>query len=495
MSPADSIVSLRVTRHQIGLVAGPLLAMLMAVILPESLPGPQRFLAVILTWVVVFWITEPVPLPVTALLGAGICVLAGLGSMKSVFSAFAHPIIFLFIGSFCLSEALSVHGLDRRFGNWLLSVRWVGSHPIRIMLALSLAVAALSMWISNTAATAVMLPIALGVLNTLRRTHPDLGTFETGFLLCLAYGAGIGGVATLIGTPPNLVGIGLLREQAHITISFDQWMVVGVPLACAMLAVMFLLLYGLHAPARQALAPKVAQVVLGEPSEPWTLGQWYTLGAFGLAVGLWILPAFLPIVFSPDHASIAWMKTHLPNELVPLIASGLLFLIPLNWRNHRFVLSWKDATNIPWSTIPLFGGGIAFGQLMVETGLADTLGHGMVNVFGLTSVWSLTAVGILTALVLTELASNTAATSMVVPVLIAIADSAGFSPVPPVLAACMAASLAFVLPVSTPPNAIVYGTGRIPILRMIQAGFLLDVAGGILIWCLLRLLCPLLGFV
>jgi solute carrier family 13 (sodium-dependent dicarboxylate transporter), member 2/3/5 len=351
------------------------------------------------------------------------------------------------------------------------------------------------MWISNTAATAVMLPIALGVLNTIRRTHPDLGTFETGFLLCLAYSAGIGGVATLIGTPPNLVGIGLLREQAKITILFDQWMMVGVPLACAMLGVMFLLLYGLHAPSRQALVPKVAPMVMGEPPEPWTLGQRYTIGAFGLAVGLWILPAFLPIVFSPDHPFIAWVDTHLPNELVPIVASGLLFLIPLNWRTQQFVLSWKDASNIHWSTIPLFGGGIAFGQLMVETGLAQTLGHGMVNVFGLASVWSLTAVAILTALVLTELASNTAATSMVVPVLIAIADSAGFSPVPPVLAACMAASLAFVLPVSTPPNAIVYGTGRIPILRMIQAGFLLDVAGGILIWCLLRLLCPLLGFV
>jgi sodium-dependent dicarboxylate transporter 2/3/5 len=142
----------------------------------------------------------------------------------------------------------------------------------------------------------------------------------------------------------------------------------------------------------------------------------------------------------------------------------------------------------------LFGGGIAFGELMVKTELAHTIGRGMVGLFGIESVWSLMGVAILTALVLTELASNTAATSMLVPVLIAISHSANISPIPPVLAACMAASLAFVLPVSTPPNAIVYGTGRVPILRMVQAGLLLDIIGGLVIWCLLRVLCPLLGF-
>lgn len=482
------------TRQHLGLFAAPLLALLMYLGLPDSLTGPEQTLAVVLTWVVVFWITEPIPLPITALLGAGFCVLTGLGSMQSVFAAFAHPIIFLFIGSFFISEALAVHGLDRRFGTWLLSLSWVGAHPIRIMVALGLAVAAMSMWISNTAATAVMLPIALGVLQTLRNNHHDLGTFDTGFLLCLAYAAGIGGVATLIGTPPNLVGVGLLREQAHITISFHQWMILGVPLACTMLVVMFLLLYWLHAPPRSALLARVVPLSLSSAHEPWTLGQRYTLGVFCLAVFLWVFPAFLPLIFSPEHPSIPWVKTHLPNELVPIFASGLLFLLPVNWRKRQFVLSWKEAANIHWGTILLFGGGIAFGHLMVETGLAHTIGNNLVQMFGISSVWSLTAVGIVTALVLTELASNTAATSMVVPVLIAISTSANISPVPPVLAACMAASLAFVLPVSTPPNAIVYGTGKVPILRMIQAGLLLDVMGGILIWCLLRVLCPLIGF-
>lgn len=493
MSVSGSDHQSAIPPHQVGLLVAPLLAGLGFFLLPEALPDAAKILAGILIWVVVMWITEPIPLPVTALLGCGFCVLAGLGTMKSIFSAFAHPIIFLFIGSFFISEALSVHGLDRRFGNWLLSRKWVGSSPIRIMLALSLAVAGLSMWISNTAATAVMLPIALGVLRALRSHYADMGTFEIGFLLCLAYGAGIGGVATLIGTPPNLLGVGLLAQQAHIVISFDQWLLIGLPLAGAMLLVMFALLKWLHAPPSHSSFHDELPVLKVSSPTPWSRGEQYTCGVFVLAVILWIFPAVLSIWFEPDHAAVKWVRLHLPKELVPIFASGLLFLLPLNLRQGKFTLTWKEAANIHWGTILLFGGGIAFGELMVQTELAHAIGHGMVDIFGIQSVWSLTGVAILTALLLTELASNTAATSMIVPVLIAIAHTAHFSPVPPVLAACMAASLAFVLPVSTPPNAIVYGTGRIPILRMIQAGLLLDVIGGLFIWCTLRLAGPLFG--
>ncbi len=479
--------------HLLGLLVAPLLAGLMFLFLPDTLSDSARILAAILSWVVVMWISEPIPLPMTALLGCGLCVLMGVGTMKSVFSAYAHPIIFLFIGSFFISEALSVHGLDRRFGNWLLSRKWVGNHPIRIMMAISLAVAGMSMWISNTAATAVMLPIALGVLNALRQSGIDLGRFETGFLLCLAYGAGIGGVATLIGTPPNLLGIGLLAEQAHVTISFDQWMVMGLPVAGVMLLVMFSLLYWLYAPSSLTAGASSSVKMETPVYVPWSRGERYTFGVFLLAVFLWLLPALLSIGLEPDDALVQWVRVHLPKELVPIFASGLLFLLPIDLRQGTFTLTWKQAANIHWGTILLFGGGIAFGELMVKTELALTIGQGMVGLFGIESVWSLMGVAILTALVLTELASNTAATSMLVPVLIAISHSANFSPVPPVLAACMAASLAFVLPVSTPPNAIVYGTGRVPILRMVQAGLLLDLIGGMVIWCLLRVLCPLLG--
>ncbi|MEC4670170.1 MAG: SLC13 family permease, partial [Nitrospirota bacterium] len=167
--------------------------------------------------------------------------------------------------------------------------------------------------------------------------------------------------------------------------------------------------------------------------------------------------------------------------------------LPVNWKAGEFTLSWVQAANINWGTILLFGGGLAFGSLMVQTDLAATLGGGIVRWFGVDSLWALTAMAIVAALVLTELASNTAAASMLVPVVIAIAHSAGVSPLPPTLGTCLAASLAFVLPVSTPPNAIVYGTGLVPITKMVRAGLLLDLLGGALIWVVLRLLCPLLG--
>jgi sodium-dependent dicarboxylate transporter 2/3/5 len=258
---------------------------------------------------------------------------------------------------------------------------------------------------------------------------------------------------------------------------------------------MFALLYWLHAPPAHSTFHEVSTFLNISAPTPWTRGEQYTFGVFMLAVMLWILPAILSIWLENDHAVVQWVRAHFPTELVPIFASGLLFLLPLNLRQGKFTLTWKEAANIHWGTILLFGGGIAFGELLVETELAKAIGQGMVGMFGIQSIWGLTGVAILTALVLTELASNTAAASMIVPVLIAIAHTANFSPVPPVLGACMAASLAFVLPVSTPPNAIVYGTGKIPILRMVQAGLLLDAIGGVLIWCALRILGPLLGIV
>ncbi len=482
-------------KAQLGLIAGPILAFLFYFFLPASLDSSARTLAAILIGVVTYWITEPIPLPVTALLGSGLCVLTGLGSMKTVFSAYAHPIIFLFIGSFFLAEALVVHGLDKRFGLWLLSQKWVGANPVRVFVSMGGTVAILSMGISNTAATALMLPIALGVLSTMRGTDRQSSGYETGFLLFLAYGAGVGGVATIIGTPPNLIGVGLLAEQAHISISFVTWMVIGIPLALVMLAVTSLVLFQLHPPP--ATIPnflatlKMQRDSLGK----WSIGERYACMGFGIAVGLWVIPGLLSASLGSEHAIVSWFSGHLPKELVPILVASLLFLLPIDFSQRIFVLSWKQAVNINWGTILLFGGGIAFGHLMVETKLAHTIGESLVGLFGVQSLWGFTAMAIVTAIVLTELASNTAAASMLVPVVLAIADAGDIAPIPPTLGACMGASLAFVLPVSTPPNAIVYGTGLVPVTKMVQAGLLLDILGGIVIFIMLRIFCPILGLV
>ena len=480
-------------KSQFGLIAGPILAVLVYFLLPASLDASARTLAAILTWVVTYWITEPIPLPITALLGSGFCVLMGLGSMKTIFSAYAHPIIFLFIGSFFLAEALVVHGLDKRFGLWLLSQPWVGAHPVRVFVTMGGSVAILSMWISNTAATALMLPIALGVLSTIRGKERKPGGYETGFLLFVAYGAGVGGVATIIGTPPNIIGVGLLAEQANVSIPFLTWMVIGLPLAIMMLIVTSLVLLNLHPPP--PTLPNFIESLSAQRANlgKWSIGERHACMAFALAVSLWIVPGLLSAWLGSEHELVSWFARHLPKELVPIIVAGLLFLLPIDFSQGIFTLTWKQAVNINWGTILLFGGGIAFGHLMVETKLAHTIGEGLVGLFGVHSLWGFTAMAIVTGIVLTELASNTAAASMLVPVVIAIAHAAGMSPIPPTLGACMGASLAFVLPVSTPPNAIVYGTGLVPVTSMVRAGLILDVLGGILIFIMLRMLCPLLG--
>ena len=480
-------------KAQVGLILGPILAGLLYWFLPSSVAPSARTLAAILTWVVTYWITEPIPIPITALLGSGLCVLTGLGSMKSVFSAYAHPIIFLFIGSFFLAEALVVHGLDRRFGLWIVSLKWVGSSPVRTFLALGCTVASLSMWISNTAAAALMLPIALGVLSTIRGPGEEPTGFDTGVLLLIAYGAGVGGVATIIGTPPNLIGVGLLAEQAAVSISFLTWIAIGLPLAIFMLGLVSLLLLWLYPLPTQLLHSMTTiqdqRASLGQ----WSRGERHACLAFGVAVFLWIVPSIISVFLGTDHELVLWFTHHLPKELVPIVAAGLLFVLPIDLGQRAFTLSWKQAVNINWGTILLFGGGIAFGQLMVKTGLAQSVGEGLVGLFGVDSLWGLTAMAIFAGIVMTELASNTAAASMIVPVVIAIAQAAEVSPLPPTLGACMGASLAFVLPVSTPPNAIVYGTGRVPITSMIRAGLMLDLVGGIAIWMTLRALCPLFG--
>ncbi len=480
-------------KARVGLFLAPLLGGLVYVLPFTNLPHAAHILAGILTWVVVSWVTEALPLAITSLLGAALCVLAGLGSVTTVFATFAHPIIFLFIGSFFLAEAFVAHGVDHRFAVWLLSMKRINGRPAGLFMALACATAFLSMWISNTAAVAIMVPMVLGILSIVRKTEKSPGQYEIGALLLLAYSAAAGGIATVIGTPPNLIGVGLLSQQANINISFFQWLSFGLPLSLIMLVLISVVLKKLYPlpPVMPALWEHVR--ALKDEQGYWTRGQINTCVGLAVAVCCWVGPGLLGAVIGRDADVVNWLNSRLPKELVPIFAAGLLFVLPVNWKAGEFTLNWRQASHINWGTILLFGGGLTFGHLMVQTGLASAIGEGMVRFLGSNTLWNLTAVGIVTALILTEIASNTAAASMLVPVVIAIAQAADVSPVPPTLGVCLAGSLAFVLPVSTPPNAIVYGTGLIPLGHMIRAGLLLDLIGGCLVWLTLWILCPLLG--
>jgi sodium-dependent dicarboxylate transporter 2/3/5 len=258
-----------------------------------------------------------------------------------------------------------------------------------------------------------------------------------------------------------------------------------------LLCAWFLLLW--RNPPHAAEAAHAAEEISLRGTAVWTQGQINACLAFGVAVVLWIVPGVLEALLGTEHSVIVWLNTHLPNELVALLAAGLLFVLPTDLQAGVFTLNWKQASNINWGIILLFGGGLAFGELMTKTGLSDAIGTGFVTVFGTSDLWSLTAVAILAGVLISELASNTASAAMLVPLVIAIAQADGVSPVVPALGVCLGASLGFALPVSTPPNAIVYGTGLIPMQSMIRTGVIFDLIGAILIWVILRIVCPLVG--
>ena len=480
-------------------------------------------LSAIIAATAVLWVTETLPLPVTAVLSACLCVLFGVADAQRVFAPFANPMIFLFLGSFILARAMQIHQLDRRIALGFLSINWIGGRPSRVLLGMGVITAAISMWVSNTATTAMMLPIALGILTALHSVRVKSGLasgvldarswpFATGMLLMIAYAASIGGIGTKVGSPPNLITLAALEKQ-NVHISFFKWMAIMVPLLAVMAAALFFLIYVLHPdksptskshePVSDAQSTGLAAYLASERASlgAWTPGQRNTLIAFIIAVTLWMLPGFLQAIAQDSSSglktTVAFFasKGQMPEAVVALFAALLLFILPTDLRRGKFTLTWAQAVNIDWGTLLLFGGGIALGELMVDTGVDKALGNWAVARTGAQSMWALTAAMIALGIFLSETTSNTAAATMLAPLAITMAKSLSVSPIPPALGACLGASYGFMLPVSTPPNAIVFGSGLVPITKMIRAGVIFDVMGFGIIWAGLRVLCPALGLI
>lgn len=490
-------------RQRLSLFLGPLLGLAVLLAPMPGLDGRAHTLAAILAWVVAWWIGEPVPIPVSALLGAVLCVLAGVADARTVLAPFAEPTIFLFLGSFILARAMSVHGLDRRFAFAILSLRWVGERAWRILFAYGAISVLVSMWISNTATTAMMLPIGIGIVSALaglmecrdgRPVDPRRLRFATGMMLMAAYASSAGGIGTPVGTPPNLIGMAMLEKFAGIRIPFFQWMLFAVPMLLVMYGLLFAMLLLLHKPEMPAISG-CREYVRGELGRlgPWSRGQKNSLAAFLFTVCLWVIPGFLAVFWGGSSPAARWYGGRVPEAAAALLGAILLFLLPVDWKKREFTLTWKQALEIDWGTLLLFGGGLSLGNLMFQTGLAERFGRWLLALSGAESLWGLTFAAVFIAIVASETTSNTAAANMVVPVIISLALAAGLNPVPPALGAILGCSWGFMLPVSTPPNAIVYGSGMVPIVKMIRAGFLFDLAGGLVIWAGLRLLLPLAG--
>lgn len=475
-------------RRIIGAICGPICALLVWLTPIAGLSPEAHKLLAIMVLVALWWITEPIPIPVTSLLGPTLCVVCGVTKMKEAFAAFANPMIFLFMGGFIIAKAMMVNGLDKRIAYGIISMKWVGDSPKRIFLAIGLACMLCSGWISNTATAAMMFPIALGLLEAIREMMAANGKvvnlktykYATGLMLMTAYACSIGGVLTPIGTPPNIIMLGFLNEMCNIHVSFFQWMVWGFVAMIAYFIIAFLVLGKMFPSdvehiegAQDFIGKKVRE--LGR----WTRAQKNTLIAFLVAVILWVTPGVLSIVLGTESETLNIYNKLFPEAIAAMVGALLLFFLPVDLKHHKMTLDWKDAVaGVEWGTLLLFGGGLAMGGMMYSTGLSGWIGDQIISLMGgEPSQLLLVSVFCVMSLLLSELTSHTAATNMIGPLAIGAALSAGFNPVPVAVGVALSASLGFMLPVSTPPNAIVYASGYIPITKMIKTGIYIDFIG------------------
>ena len=477
-------------RRAIGAVLGPIVAIIVWMLPIESISEPAHHLLAIMSLVAIWWITEPVPIPVTSLLGPTLCVILGVAPVDKSFANFANPMIFLFMGGFLLAKGMMVNGLDKRIAYGILSMKWVGDSPRRIFLAIGLACMICSGWISNTATAAMMFPIALGLLEAIRDMMAangktiDLGKYKysTGLMLMTAYACSIGGVLTPIGTPPNIMMIGFLDQLAPDapSISFFQWMIWGfVAMVLYFIVAYFVLWRMFPSDVKHIKGAKEFIRSHVDGLGKWTRAQVNTLIAFGVAVLLWVAPSVLTLIHGPHSEIMTFYDSHFPECIAAMTGALLLFFLPVNIKKGEMTLSWKDGVaGIDWGTLLLFGGGLALGSLMYTTGLSDWIGNGIKAAMGGNpSELLFVIVFCATALLLAEFTSHTAAINLIGTISIGTALSLGFSPIPVAVGIALASSLGFMMPVSTPPNAIVYASGYVPITKMIKSGVIIDAIG------------------
>lgn len=482
-------------RKSIGLVLGPLLFIaVLASPLLGGHPAARKVLAVFFL-AAVWWVTEALPIPITALLIPVLFVALGVAGAEESFAPLANPIIFLFLGSFILARAMSLHGLDKRLALSLIARKRVGASPSRMLLAFGVVSAALSLWLSNTATTAMMFPIALGVLSALPpgKNAERRRSFFVSLLLMTAYGASVGGIGTPVGSPPNLITLAMLDKLAGVRISFFHWMVLSALVALPMMAVVFFTLK-IRAGKQELPGPPASRAAATEELGPLSRAEKNVLVAFSLTVALWVLPGFLSLAFGPDCRASVWLHKTLPESSAALLGAGLLFLLPVNLKQGRMTIRLGEALQVDWGTLLLFGGGLSLGTQMFNSGLAESIGASFLGIGGRSVSGPLvTLLAVAFSVFLTEVVSNTAAANMVIPVVIAVCRASGLDPTAPVIGAGLACSFAFMMPVATPPNAIIYGSGRVPLTSMVRAGLALNVFGIAIIWTGVCVLAPLLG--
>ncbi len=467
----------RLRRRIVGLVAGVALALAVYFLLPGDLAQPARVVAATAVLMGLWWMTEAIPIPATALLPLILFPALGVAPIDEASPPYANPVIFLFMGGFMLALAMQRWNLHRRIA--LVTVRAMGTSPKQVVAGFMLATGFLSMWVSNTATAVMMLPIGISVLALVSRFSgtdelADSGVPQTNFgtalMLGIAYAASIGSLSTIIGTPPNTLLVGYMEENHDVSIGFGQWMLVGLPLAVVFLAFCWwLLTHVLFRPeideipgGRELIQDEIHK--LGRMSG----GESRVLLVFVLAALSWV---FVPVIF--DEPSVS-------DEVIAMMAALALFLLPAGAGGGRRLLDWDSAKDLPWGVLLLFGGGLALSSQFTESGLTEWIGQ-QVGALGALPVVLLVGLVVAGVIFLTELTSNTATAATFLPVAGGVALGLDLDPLLLAIPVALAATCAFMLPVATPPNAIAFGSGYLTIGQMIRGGLWLNVVGVVLI--------------
>lgn len=466
-----------------GMGAGLLLFLVMIVAHPpEGLSQEGWYTAAIAVLMAVWWVSEAIPIPATALIPLVLFPMFGISSVSVAATPYANPMIFLFMGGFMLAIGMQEWGLHRRIALNIIGL--IGSRPRSIIFGFMVSTAVISMWVSNTAATMMMLPIALSVIELTRNSENSIydrrqyDNFAVALMLSIAYSANVGGLGTVIGTPTNALLIGFVNESYGVVISFMEWMLIGIPVVVLGLPLIFFSLTYITFPVRFKSLPGGREYIRNEVRGlgRFSTGETMVAIIFGFVAFLWMTR---PLV-EP------WMPG-LTDAGIAIFGALLLFLVPLNFRTGQPLLTWKAASRLPWGILILFGGGLTLAGAIQRTGLAEWIGGYFVGLDGLPFI---AVIFIVTFVVIlfTNLASNSATTAAFLPVMGSVAIGMGEDPLQLAIPVAVAASCVFMFPVGTPPNAIVYGSGKITIPQMVKAGAWLNLVFVLLITLLTRYL-------
>lgn len=436
---------------------------------PEGLSVEGWHTALVAILMAVWWMTEALPIPATALLPIVLLPLLGVGSVEESTQPYAHPFIFLFMGGFMIALAMQRWGLNRRIA--LTIINLMGTKPTSIVAGFMASSALISLWVSNTAATLVLLPVAFSVIELVPAGNVDGAPREDNFtvtlLLGLAYAASIGGLGSLIGTPTNGLVVAFVADQYGVEISFLDWLAFGLPFVAVAIPLSFLILTKVAYPVRMKELPGGRELIVQGLREigPISRPELSVLVVFGLTAVLWIIrPLLVPLLPELSDTGIA------------IFGALLLFIIPVDLGRGVFVLNWEWASRLPWGVLILFGGGLSLANAISRTGLAEWIGSFLTVLSTWPTVFVVVA-GVALVIFMTELASNSATAAAFLPVLASVAVSVMHkNPLMLLVPATLAASCAFMLPVGTPPNAIVYGSNRLTIRQMAKAGLYLNFA-------------------